>query len=85
VTAGVFGIGEGGVSSPSSVPSFPHSLLREKSLKQAILNSQLLVRALTPSDYSEEALAQWDHWLTAEADREKECFVSLKHEDEGSP
>ena len=37
------------------------------------------------SEYSEKPLAGRADWLTAEADRKKECLVSLKDEDEGSP
>ncbi len=40
---------------------------------------------LRHSEYSEKQLAGRADWLTAEADREKECLVSLKDEDEGSP
>ncbi len=42
---------------------------------------------LRRSAYDEKALAEWAEWLEQdkEAQAGKECFVYLKHEDEGSP
>ncbi|MEW6245387.1 MAG: DUF72 domain-containing protein [Nitrospirota bacterium] len=40
---------------------------------------------LRRSAYDETALAEWAEWLEKEAQAGKECFVYLKHEDEGSP
>jgi len=36
-------------------------------------------------EYGEAALVEWAGWLTQAVTAGKECFVYLKHEDEGSP
>jgi uncharacterized protein YecE (DUF72 family) len=40
---------------------------------------------LRRSDYTEAALAEWADWVKAQVGKGKECFIFLKHEDEGAP